>query len=259
MNSHHLHSIGTFYCESTERYSQPHQPQDSQSKKGMIKLEAHQNFEMALQDLNGFDKIWVIFIFHKVENWKPKVMPPRNDGSKKGVFSTRSPHRPNPIGMSCLDLIKIEGRTIYIKNHDLLNETPILDIKPYLAYCDSFPEAKLGWVNHVPDHAFDIEWSQESSLKKDWLLSKNINILELAETTLKYYPNENSHRRIKKIDINKWEFAVKTWRISYEIHKENNTILILSIYSGYDQATLNNTKPSKWDDVPIHQEFNETF
>ncbi len=81
--------------------------------------------------MKGIEKIWILFWMHEVKHWKVKVQPPR-DVWKKGVFATRSPHRPNPIGLSCVTLIDVRGLDVFIKDHDLLDQTPILDIKPYV-------------------------------------------------------------------------------------------------------------------------------
>ncbi len=104
--------------------------------------------EEALRDLVGFERIWVIFVFHRSEGWKPLVKPPRGRG-KRGVFATRSPHRPNAIGLSALELVAIEGHALRVKGVDLLDGTPILDIKPYIPYADAFPDAKAGWIDEV--------------------------------------------------------------------------------------------------------------
>lgn len=101
-----------------------------------------------LQDLNGFDRLWLIFVFHLSEGWNSRVKPPRG-GPKRGVLATRSPHRPNSIGLSSVELIKIEGRTLHLRGVDLLDGTPILDIKPYVPYADAFADAKAGWIDEL--------------------------------------------------------------------------------------------------------------
>src|SRR6185295_10704904 len=77
----------------------------------------------------------------------PKVLPPRSVTGRKGVFATRSPHRPNPIGLSVVRLERIEGLTLHILDSDMLDGTPVLDIKPYVAYTDSHPDAGNGWLD----------------------------------------------------------------------------------------------------------------
>lgn len=104
--------------------------------------------EQVLQDLSGFQRIWLIFSFHASQGWKNTVKPPRG-GPKRGVLATRSPHRPNAIGLSAVELIQIEGRTLHLRGVDLLDGTPVLDIKPYVPYADAFPDAKAGWIDEL--------------------------------------------------------------------------------------------------------------
>lgn len=104
--------------------------------------------DKVLQDLSGFDRLWLIFAFHLSDGWKSTIKPPRG-GPKRGVFATRSPHRPNSIGLSAVELIKIEGRTLHLRGLDLLYGTPVLDIKPYVPYADAFPDAKAGWIDEL--------------------------------------------------------------------------------------------------------------
>lgn len=104
--------------------------------------------EKVIQDLSGFARLWLIFAFHRSEGWKSCVKPPRG-GPKRGVLATRSPHRPNPIGLSAVELAKIEGRTLLLRGVDLLDGTPVLDIKPYVPYADAFPDAKAGWIDEL--------------------------------------------------------------------------------------------------------------
>jgi len=106
--------------------------------------------ESVLQDLSGFERLWLIFALHRSDGWKNTVKPPRG-GPKRGVLATRSPHRPNPIGLSAVELVRIEGRTLHLRGVDLLDGTPVLDIKPYVPYADAFPEAKAGWIDDLDE------------------------------------------------------------------------------------------------------------
>ncbi|BCR06191.1 tRNA (N6-threonylcarbamoyladenosine(37)-N6)-methyltransferase TrmO [Desulfuromonas versatilis] len=104
--------------------------------------------EQVIQDLEGFDRLWLIFAFHLSEGWKSRVKPPRG-GPKRGVLATRAPHRPNPIGLSAVELVKVEAKTLHLRGVDLLDGTPVLDIKPYVPYADAFPGARAGWVDEL--------------------------------------------------------------------------------------------------------------
>lgn len=103
----------------------------------------------ALRGIEGFSHLWIIWQFDRAqrETWSPTVRPPRLGGNQRmGVFATRSPFRPNPIGLSCVKLERVEGAVLHVTGADLVDGTPILDIKPYLPYCDSQPDAIGGWT-----------------------------------------------------------------------------------------------------------------
>lgn len=104
--------------------------------------------EAAFRDLAGFDRIWLLFAFHRSEGWKAQVKPPRG-GGKRSVLATRSPHRPNAIGLSAVELVAVAGHCLQVRGVDLLDGTPILDIKPYVPYADAFPHSRAGWIDAV--------------------------------------------------------------------------------------------------------------
>lgn len=149
--------IGRVHSAFTERFGTPRQPrargerQEGRfSGEGTIELLPKRVQQESLRYLEGFDYIWVISWFHlNGPRLRPLVSPPRG-GPKRGVFSTRAPHRPNPIGLSCVRLVKIEGRTLHVDDLDLIDGTPILDIKPYIADYDAIPDASRGWLEEVP-------------------------------------------------------------------------------------------------------------
>lgn len=244
--------IGYFHAQEEARYALPRQPGVNRDNSGKIVLNPQKNFEQALEDLAGFERIWVVFWFHKNENWKPKVLPPRGE-KKRGVFATRSPHRPNPIGLSCLELKEIKGLELHVSNHDLLDQTPILDIKPYLPYADAFPLAKQGWLETLEaEVVFDVQWSllvqdQLTYLQAEW----EIDLKEGLEFSLKHH--RSPHQRVKKNAEEGFELRFKSWRVAFQLHEK--VICVDKLYSGYDEETLLGQKPSEWDDVPVHISF----
>lgn len=121
-----------------------------------------------VRGLEEYSHLWLIWQFSENvrDSWSPTVRPPRLGGNKRmGVFATRSPFRPNPIGLSCVELDHIEmgekGPVIYVKGADLMNGTPILDIKPYLPYADCHPEAESGFAGEVFGHRLEVEAEDE--------------------------------------------------------------------------------------------------
>lgn len=119
----------------------------------------------ALRGLEAFDYLWLVWVFSQSEGheWSPTVRPPRLGGNRRiGVFATRSPFRPNPIGLSSVKIVSIEqtpdlGPVINISGADLMNGTPILDIKPYLPYTDAHPEARSGFATQPADQLLEVE------------------------------------------------------------------------------------------------------
>ena len=141
-----IEPIGIIRSNLSHRYETPRQGVLAGKEVSVIELNPKNNFEQALKYLDGFERIWVLYQFHLNKNWKPLVNPPRHTRKKVGVFATRAPYRPNHIGMSCVKLEKVDGLKIFISESDILDLFPIIDIKPYLPYSDSFPDADTGWV-----------------------------------------------------------------------------------------------------------------
>ena len=155
MNEHvfTFRPIGTVRSPYAQRIDAPHQPTVTEGTETGDVAEAWIDLDPALpedvlRDLAGFERVWLIFAFHRSEGWKALVRPPRGR-TKRGVLATRSPHRPNAIGLSAVELVAVEGRTLQVRGMDLLDGTPVLDIKPYVPYADAFPGAKAGWIDEV--------------------------------------------------------------------------------------------------------------
>lgn len=109
-------------------------------------LEILPEWEEALDDLDGYSHLWALFWIHRSRSAVPKVVPYR-DTVERGLFSTRSPMRPNPIGLSCLKIVSVTGRFVHVAGLDILHGTPLVDIKPYTSDYDSFPDARRGWLD----------------------------------------------------------------------------------------------------------------
>lgn len=154
-----LSAIGV--VRSAQRVHHEAPRQSGLGRGGIGEIQLKQGMQNGLKDLAGFSHLWVLFWCHHARGTPMQVQPPR-DTEKRGVFATRAPQRPNAIGMSCVRLLRIEKRVLHIADHDLLDGTPVLDIKPYLPYCDSVPEAQIGYVGGLPADAGDHRlWWQE--------------------------------------------------------------------------------------------------
>ena len=128
----------------------------------------------ALRGIEAFSHLWLIWAFNRTEreNWSPTVRPPRLGGNQRiGVFATRSPYRPNPIGLSCVRLIGVgkgsEGTVLKVAGADLVNGTPIYDIKPYLPYADCKTDATGGFTDRTEKRRVEVEIPEESAGKMD--------------------------------------------------------------------------------------------
>lgn len=134
-----------------------------------IVFEPEYRDENALRGIEKFSHLWLIWSFSetKCETWRPMVRPPRLGGNARvGVFATRSPFRPNAIGLSCVELLAVRGEegkgmVLEVAGADLLNGTPIYDIKPYLSYVDSHPEARDGFAEAAKEHRLEVEIPEE--------------------------------------------------------------------------------------------------
>ncbi|MEP7234706.1 MAG: tRNA (N6-threonylcarbamoyladenosine(37)-N6)-methyltransferase TrmO [Ignavibacteriota bacterium] len=238
-----LQPIGIIRTPFTDRVDAPRQPDHAGGgSPGKIILVPGQNFEQALEDLDGFEKIWLIYQFDRNTNWKPKVLPPRADRTKRGVFATRSPHRPNPIGLSLVSLLEIDGRNIYVGGVDILDNTPIFDIKPYLPYAEAFPGAKAGWLDETigeEDSKTEMIISLSNLADEQFQFLKSdhaIDLLQTARKTLTYDPYPHPSRRIFKEKDGEYMMAIKSWRILYCIEADH--IVIKKIRSGYTAEAL---------------------
>src|SRR5262245_42053141 len=131
-----LTPIGVVHSPFVERRQAPRQSAAARAVRGTIELFPGKGFEHELSDIESWSHVWVIFWFHLNEGWKPKVLPPRSR-RRRGVFATRSPHRPNPIGLSVVKLEAVSGLTLEVSALDILDGTPVLDLKPYIPYADA--------------------------------------------------------------------------------------------------------------------------
>lgn len=164
-----LKIIARIRTDFPTKFGIPRQSGLIDSLKGVIIFEPEYRNPDAIRGLEGFSHIWLIWGFSESvrDSWSPTVRPPRLGGNKRiGVFATRSPFRPNAIGLSSIKLEGIEfntetGPVLHVSGADLMNNTPIYDIKPYIAYTDSHPEAVGGFVDPLKDYLLKVEFPKE--------------------------------------------------------------------------------------------------
>ena len=174
-----MKTIGIIHSLFKEKFSIPRQP-GLTSIESKIELIAPFNRKESLTGLSEFSHIWILFIFHQThcsEKFTPCVRPPRLGGNKKiGVFASRSPNRPNNIGLSLVKLIRIDGTTLIISGGDFLDGTPVLDIKPYLKEIESIPDSKSGWIDSLNTSKLEVHFECECELE---LKNQIVEILSL--------------------------------------------------------------------------------
>lgn len=177
MSSHHVRTLPIESCSSTfrmqfstsdgmlddlsdkERFGTPRQPTvtnltaGGSAQDGVIVL--RKDLEEALCDLEGFSHVWIVSHMHLNHGWRPQVTPPRGPKKKRGLFATRAPHRPNQLGLSAVQITSVDHTAchIHVRGLDLLDGTPVLDLKPYVPYCDLIVHAQAGWIDELDQPA----------------------------------------------------------------------------------------------------------
>ncbi|MDD7414184.1 MAG: tRNA (N6-threonylcarbamoyladenosine(37)-N6)-methyltransferase TrmO [Eubacteriales bacterium] len=161
--------IARIHTDFPEKFGIPRQSGLVDGLTGRIVFEEKYRNPDALRGIEGFSHLWLIWQFSRAirEEWSPTVKPPRLGGNQRmGVFATRSPFRPNPIGLSCVRLQRVElhtaeGPVLWVAGIDLLDGTPIYDVKPYLPYADCHPEATGGFAQEVMGHRLEVAFPEE--------------------------------------------------------------------------------------------------
>ena len=164
-----VHPIATMRSDFPAKFGIPRQSGLAQSLRSTIVFEPQYRNDDSLRGLEDFSHLWIIWQFSEAvrKEWTPTVRPPRLGGNtRRGVFATRSPFRPNSIGLSCVKLIGLEqtadrGTVIHVAGADLMDGTPILDIKPYIPYCDSHPEALGGFTTNAGTFLLKVDFPAE--------------------------------------------------------------------------------------------------
>jgi len=245
--------IGVVHSPFVERQDAPRQAVEADVE-GTIELYPQSGIEHALEDLSGFSRIWVLFWFHHNQGWTPKVRPPRSV-ERRGVFATRAPYRPNPIGMSAVELVSVEGLVLTIKKVDMLDGTPVLDLKPYIPYTDSFPEASSGWLDAAerprdPGPRYVIEFAEQAEARLRFLEAEHgLELREAVVQALALGPAPHPYRRIKR-DGEGFVLAYREWRFPFA--SEGERIIVLSVRSGYRASEIMTGEDPK---LHVHRAF----
>lgn len=235
-----LEPIGVIHTPFADKRSAPRQPSRARGVTGRVELVRGRGLEYAVSDLSEWSHVWLVFWFHLNRGWRPKVRPPRS-AMKRGVLSTRSPHRPNPIGLSLVKLEAVDGLTITVSDVDLVDGTPILDIKPYVPYSDYAVSAGQGWLERQPEirdpgPAYTVEWTERALRQLAWLGARGVRELRAqAEEALSAGPAPHPYRRIRKVDDH-FTVALQDFRLDFVVDEQRVTVL--RVRSGYRDRAL---------------------
>lgn len=214
--------IGVIHSPWKEKFAVPRQPGLITQGSGELHLLPPYNQSDAVRGLENFSHLWVMFIFHQTmaQGWNPTVRPPRLGGNQRmGVFASRSTFRPNPLGMSLVALngIRIAKQQVILElgSLDLIDGTPVVDIKPYLPFAESIPDAKAGYAQQAPDASMPVIFTAEAQQQLQLLSARYPNLPQFLAEVLAQDPRP----AYRKNSEDKHEYAVRLldfnvrWRV----------------------------------------------
>jgi tRNA-Thr(GGU) m(6)t(6)A37 methyltransferase TsaA len=219
-----MEPIGIIHSCFKEKFGIPRQPGLVKSATAVLELLPPYNVAEALRGIAEFSHLWIVFAFHQTicATFQPTVRPPRLGGNTRiGVFATRSPFRPNPIGLSVVELKSVSGTTLELGGGDFLDGTPVLDIKPYIPYADSIPGAHGGFANDAPAPVHSVRFSPEAEAVFQ-TLEKNRQ--QLITDMLRYNP-----RPAYQNDAPERLFGTRLFDLDVKWRQEGSRITVESI------------------------------
>lgn len=237
-----LQPIGFLRTRQQVKFQAGHQPVSAAEECNELALLPDARLEQGLQDLAGFDRIWLLSWFHRNTTWRPLVLPPRGPARRRGVFATRSPHRPNPLGLTCVPLRGVEGRTLLLGPCDLIDGTPILDLKPYIPAFDAFPEASAGWIDEMEASLrapaqFTLAYTPLAREQLSWLLDQGgIDFTPRLAELLTRDPAPHRTRRIRRRGEGEFTIGCGAWRAVFSV--QDQTVTVSAVEAGYPQRFL---------------------
>lgn len=250
--------IGVFSCPRKYRFETPRQGAFADNS-GVIVLNAEDpRLAEACRDLNGVERIWVIFCFHLNSGWRPFIQPPVSPGGRRvSTLATRAPYRPNPIGMSCVELVRVEKNKLYVRDSDLLDGTPVLDIKPYIPAADAFPASRVAWLDEAEADKYSIEYTPDAMARIEWLRGQGEPDLEnFCSVQLAFDPFNRRRKRVCEEPEGGWSIGCRTWRVYFTVTEK--LLTVHAVRSHYTQDELASGE-DKYGDKALHRAFAENF
>lgn len=244
--------IATVRSSFIERVDAPRQGTADGGGVGTIEFLPGADMEFALEEIERWDRLWVIFVFHHNigRGFSPKVTPPRGE-ERVGVFASRAPYRPNPIGLSAVKLLGRKGLVLRVGDIDILDGTPVLDIKPYVPFADAFPEAGSGFLEaRDPGPRFEVVLSPIATAQKAWLDERGETAPAEIIRLLTMGPESRPYRRIRARQGGGAEIALKEWRADFVV--AGTAVTIERFRSGWSPAQI-----AKGEAPAVHAAFVE--
>lgn len=225
-NDWHFKSIGVVESPFPEKFGIPRQS-------GLLDIPCRIWLEpwvaggQALQGIDDFSHLWLLFVFHQSLQgpYRPMVRPPRLGGNqRRGVFATRAPYRPNPIGLSCVQLLargNEQGRFwLEVAGADLMSGTPILDIKPYLPYADCREDARAAFAEEAPGKVLAVDWSHSAESALQTLQSRYPSLKDVLEQSLRLDPRPAYHDDVRR------EYFLRLYDVEASFTVSNGTACV---------------------------------
>ncbi len=250
-----LNAIGTVHCDQQWHFDAPRQ---SGLAENQATIEIEPAYTQALSGLQAFSRIWVVFIFHQASA-KLMIRPPRLAEGSVGAFASRSPHRPNRIGLSSVLLKEIKGSSLVVENHDFIDGTPVVDIKPYLSVYDSFDLPTEGWLKEAAPE-FHVAFTENTTKKLIFLTEHKLPAFRgFLEQQLSFLPDDAERKRVQPISATEMVISYRTWRAKFHLNREARICTVCDISSGWKPEELAEGTNDPWKDKELHREFLKRF
>ena len=224
-----LEPLGFIKTPFKQKFAIPRQPRLVPQAIGELTLIAPFDNPDLFRDLEQFSHVWLLFMFHEnlEKGWTPTIRPPRLGGNQRtGVLATRSTFRPNGIGMSAVQLLEVNGKTIKVGGIDLLDGTPIVDIKPYIPYSDIIEDANGGFAQNAPENNMEVIFSHEALKQCEQFVSQNPNkypqLKALIENLLKQDPRPAYRQH--KTNIQEYGVAIYDLEVNWQVEGQVTTV-----------------------------------
>jgi tRNA-Thr(GGU) m(6)t(6)A37 methyltransferase TsaA len=249
--------IGVFRGGAEYKYEAPRQGVFAGGA-GRVELAPGRNFETALRGLEGFERIWLVFAFDRnAGTWRPTTRPPVPVPGldRVGTFASRAPYRPNPIGLSCVRLVGVRGRILDVEEADLLDGTPILDVKPYVPAADAFPEARAGWLERGAEEPWRVETSPTFDAAAAFV--REAGGPDLARTAclqLSRAPFDSSRKRVVRTGDGAGTLSLRMFRVDFTVDDACRVVTLVGLRSGYTPEELASAD-DPYSDKSLHRAF----